>query len=94
MPIFCALVSIIVLFLSALLHPTQARGPNGWYVNGVSPDGAYELRRAPVAEQPPCKETKLSCVADEPDVWIRGRIYCTGGSRAIVVDERTVGCTR
>lgn len=32
--------------------------------------------------------------ADGRDLEIQSRVYCTGGSIPIVVDDRTVGCTR
>jgi hypothetical protein len=38
---------------------------------------------------------ELGCrPADGRDIEIHSRIYCTGGSVPIVVDDRTVGCTR
>lgn len=30
----------------------------------------------------------------QSDALIEGQIYCTGGARPIVVDDRTVGCQR
>jgi len=77
-------------------RPSTARCPDGTYVEGVRPDGSTTCVTRPprgcdepagtAAEQRPC-------VFRERRVPERG-VHCTGGSRPIVVDKRTVGCTR
>jgi hypothetical protein len=78
-----------LMILVVLVALARARCPEGWSVNGIRPDGSYECLSPiprgcgePVGDSPPCPPTTLS----------RGRIYCTGGSVPIVVDNRTVGC--
>jgi hypothetical protein len=78
-----ALLTIAVMTVASLVQPRRARCPDGMYVNGVRPSGAFECRIAP----------KLKHEAP-PDSELGGRIYCTGGTRPIVVDYRTVGCQR
>ena len=71
------LLSIFLLCAAFVVHPTRARCPDAWWVNGVRPSGDLACRPA-----------------DGRDVEIHSRVYCTGGSSPIVVDDRTVGCTR
>jgi hypothetical protein len=78
-----AWISIVLLSMSMMLRPQRTTAPSGFWINGVRPDGAYELRRQPAN---PDDET--------PPGVLRGRIYCTGGARAIVVSYRIVGCQR
>lgn len=78
-----ALLSLAVLAVASVVQPRRARCPGGMYVEGVRPSGSFECRVAPRFERD-----------IPPDVEIAGRIYCTGGSRPIVVDSKTVGCMR
>ncbi len=89
------IVHVMALMLAAAValavsRPSSAQCPRGWSLNeGIRRDGSFAcwgpLERGcgePVGPDIPCKRPPIT----------RGRIYCTGGSVAIVVDERTVGC--
>lgn len=90
--ILLTIASSLLLLLAQFTRPTTARTPEGWYVNGIRPDGRYEVRMAPILREKKCSP---SCVnPDEPDLHYRSRIYCTGGSRPIVINHRRVGCSR
>lgn len=82
-------VSAALLTCSAVTQPSSARCPAGWYLNGVRQTGVYECRRAP-GGAPDRTVDRLG--------WYRSRVWCTGGTRPIVVLEdreaRTVGCQR
>lgn len=95
-----ALLSIALLCCSIVTRPSTAACPMGSYVNGVRPSGVYECRRKPSGN--PLYDGAAGYpdrTVDRPG-WYRGRIYCTGGSRPIVVlayrdgDARVVGCQR
>ncbi len=89
----CVMLSLVVIVVCAVMRPTHASCPGGWWLDrGVNPDGHYEC--APAVVGPDWTGT-----SDDPG-WIppervRGRVYCTGGARAISLnDGRTVGCQR
>lgn len=76
--------------LAIVIALSRGTCPPGWSVNGVRPTGAYECLgplHPPGCGEP--DETSPPCV--RPAVKA-GRIYCTNGTRPIVVDHRTVGC--
>lgn len=96
----CALLTVVLLCWCMAVQPQRAVCPGGWYVNGIRPTGVYECRRAPGGDP------RLDGAGGAPDGtidrpgWYRGRIWCTGGARPIVVlaradsEARTVGCSR
>jgi hypothetical protein len=105
-----ALIGIVLLGLAApvvtLIYTTgwsdgvryqkeRVTCPPGTYVSGVRPDGTSMCVTAP---PPGCDEPagtareQLPCHYDEKRVPFK--IYCTGGTRPIVVDAHTVGCQR
>jgi hypothetical protein len=88
--LLAAIAGVVFLVACAFMRPAELHAPAGWYVNGVTPSGRTELRRAP---RTACDGARDIC-ADEPDVVLPGRIHCTGGARPIVVNYRTVGCQR
>lgn len=58
---------------------TRCSAPTGWYVDGVRPDGRFELR--PVLGEPEHDIVDaVRRVVIEDHRRIEGRIYCTGGS--------------
>lgn len=67
------------------MRPHSAQAPHGFYINGVRPTGHFELRRIPLGRDDD---------APQPPGVLQGRIWCGNGERAIVVNERTVGCQR
>jgi hypothetical protein len=89
---------VVLLCWSMLMQPAAALCIQGWYLNGVHPDGVYECLRAPGGD--PLYDGAGGFpdrTVDRPG-WYRGRVYCTGGTHPIVVLEdreaRTVGCQR
>lgn len=72
---------------------TVATCPRGWYVEGVRPSGHSRCLPVP---PPSCGEpvppNNAPCPSDSRELPIA--VYCTGGSHPIVLNERTVGCTR
>ncbi len=87
------IASILVLCVCMLVKPTHVICPAGWYVNGVRPSGQTECLPVPSGFE----ELTDRGIVDhsiEPPGYVRVRIYCTGGMRPIVVDQRTIGCQR
>ncbi len=82
---------ILVTVLASITMPTTASCPMNMYVEGVRPSGVTRCVR-PLPDDPnhwPGEpEPEPSRLEDE----IPLRIYCTGGTIPIVVNERTVGC--
>lgn len=76
--------------LVIMLALSRATCPPGWSNNGIRPTGAYECL-GPLSP-PGCGEPDdISPPCIKPAIKT-GRIYCTSGTRPIVVDARTVGC--
>ena len=75
-----AILTALVLIVAAFARPVRVHAPRGFYVEGVRPTGETTLRAEPVDDNTPGRGA------------IGARIYCTNGTRPIVVDERTVGC--
>jgi hypothetical protein len=70
----------------------RARCPQGWRHEGIRPSGDYRCKPSLVGgERDPAGGIDT---AVQPAGEIGGRIYCTGGSVPVVIDYRTVGCTR
>lgn len=96
--IFLPVLSMIIAALATILPiPNKAQCPKGWHNNGVrrfEDVGAFECE----APLPACCGEPVKyggCSTACPSVQrFHSRIYCTGGSRPIVVNERTVGCSR
>lgn len=92
MTLLSLLGSIVLLCAAMVIHPDHARCDATMWVNGVRPDGTYELRRVPVGDDEIGPRGELDHSRQPPGVLV-GRVYC-GGRLAIVVDSRTVGCQR
>lgn len=89
----CFLVSLALLAWSFALRPHRYRAPSGWYVNGVSPAGAFELRRVlgnPARDLDDAHARRDWSAEDHP---IAGQIYCTGGATPRH-DGESVWCQR
>ena len=87
------LATLVTLCICMLVRPTHVVCPVGWYVNGVRSDGRTECMPKPIGDE----TLTPSGIVDhsvQPPGYVRVRIYCTGGSRPIVVNDRTVGCQR
>lgn len=91
----CALLSIFILLFCFASHPDHGGCGEGWWVNGVRPDGRYGCRPRSLLPDHPSRGHEPDDVYDaDSDHEIYSRIYCTGGTQPIVVDFRTVGCQR
>jgi hypothetical protein len=91
-----AVVSMVLLCVAFATRPARAQCPGSWGLDtGVRRNGSFECWSPPT---PACKEAMPGRASDEcythyPEpVHVDSQIYCTGGTRPIVVDERTVGC--
>jgi hypothetical protein len=62
--------------------PDRVTCARGFYAEGVRPSGETTCRRAPRSD------------LDDSDETYGARVHCTGGADPIVIDHRTVGCTR
>jgi hypothetical protein len=80
-PLF-VLLSLVTIAWCGLAKPNRIGCAPGWYAEGVRPSGETVFRRSP----------RVVPDDDDPAGAIGARIYCTGGTRPIVVDYRTVGC--
>lgn len=88
------LVALIILAIGFVKRPQHAQCPRGEFVNGVRPSGNTWCVRAPSAREVDCRGARR-CFATEAPVYTTPiKIYCTNGTRPIVVDDRTVGCQR
>lgn len=92
-PAFCFFLSLLVLVVTAFLHPDRGGCPDGWYVEfrGDRCDGCYECRPVDRGKRDP-RGHELDEAARWPETHVDGWIHCTGGARSIVENERVVGC--
>ena len=92
---------VVGLSLGAWLMPAMC--PRGYYVDGVTligPDiadptiGEFRCHRVPARRVEEDRPINFHPMQDLPgeDYEYHARIYCTGGTRPIVVNEHTVGC--
>lgn len=83
-----AIASVLSLAWAMVVHPTHAACARGWFLDeGIQRDGAFRCVQRWTNNESP--------LATRPSGVIRGRIYCSGGSRPIQVqDGQTVGCQR
>lgn len=86
-----ALVSVVLLVAAMLIRPAAARCPGDWYTaDGIKPSGEFGCSAPPRGLEGSDNGNDV-----QPDAYgVKSRIYCTGGAVPIVVDSRTVGCTR
>lgn len=82
-----AALSVLVLAVAMLLQPARAACPHGWVQAGVDRAGAFSCVHELVGRDWDPK-------AYRPAGTVYGRIYCSGGTVPLQVDERTVGCGR
>lgn len=92
--------SVFIIIACAITRPTRARCPDGWILaTGVrtadgplGSRGSYACERPPIGGDSDVLTGKSTAV--QPPGELLGRVYCTGGSTPIIVDYRTVGCSR
>jgi hypothetical protein len=92
--LFYEFVSLVILLLAFTLRPTHAHCPPRWHNNGIRPSGAFMCTRNPVGDPNWYWGLHRPDRSTVPPGVLRGHIYCSGGTRPIVVDDRTVGCQR
>lgn len=81
-----AACSVILISMGVLFAPARLACPIGTYLSdGVSRAGWFVCRRT---------LTGTENDAEQPPGVLVNKVYCTGGSVPIVINERTVGCTR
>lgn len=89
----CVMVSVFTLLGAMVRTPTTGQCPPGWFVAELrtgtrgGPLGQYTCAR------PPIDDHDGDTVNFRPG-HLTSRIHCTGGTRPIRVDARTVGCQR
>lgn len=94
---FVVLVILLVDALLVVMMPRIARCPPKWSLaEGVRRSGVNVGEFACYSPPPrTCGEPKGPYeVPCPPSEKFHARIYCTGGALPIVVDDRTVGCSR
>lgn len=93
-----SLLTIIVLLISMATKPQHAKCPAGFVVANVRTSSQLEPRGTFTCDRPALggdSDVKTGKITARPQPGeIKGRLYCTGGSSPIVVDSRTVGCSR
>lgn len=80
--LLAAIATLALLLLSHCVRPERIDFNVG-ALHGVQADGSYHLRRQ-----------NTSIDGDAQEGSLRGRIWCSGGTRAIAVSYRVVGCMR
>lgn len=88
------IASAIALVWCCANRPQRARARPGWYINGVRPDGSYEM--LPVLGSPERDLDDARARIQIPDDRsLSARIYCTGGAHPIANNDGvSVGCQR
>jgi hypothetical protein len=90
-----AVGTVVLLCCSMASKPQRAWCLRGYDLRtGVRPTGQFECWPQPVGDPDWDGVYMRPDRSRQPDGVLRGRIWCTNGDRAIVVDERTVGCQR
>lgn len=90
-----SLIASICLFIWCILfQPVSFHTPDGWYVNGIRKDGVFWFIHKPNGH--PDNDGTYGKPDDSSDDFrfLKGKIYCTGGTYPIVLNESVVGCQR
>ncbi len=86
-------VSLVLLFITAITRPDHARCGDGYHLDGVRADGRFRCR--PRSTMPDIPVGAREQVVDDPTLDAReleSSIHCTNGQEPIVVNERIVAC--
>lgn len=79
--------------ISTCVRPSRARCPEGYDLRmGIRRSGDFECWPSPPRGSLYDGAGGYEERSPQLGPILTGRIYCTGGSEAIVIDERTVGC--
>lgn len=108
--LFTLWLSILGFAASLLMQPTTAQCPTiqnayrindkpvaeHWFISNVTPDGYFTCARppSPLIPEIDCSGAKACPGETLPPGELYGKIYCTGGVRAIWTSVDTVGCMR
>jgi hypothetical protein len=87
-------ISVMCLSVGVFARPHRARCPERWHNNGIRPSGFFVCTRNPIGDPDWDGTWQRPDRSVVPAGFLVGIIYCTGGMRPIVVDDRTVGCQR
>lgn len=91
----CLLLTVVVLCLSMVVRPHHARCPVGWDLRtGIRQDGRFDCWRHPVGDKNWQWSLGRPDRSVQPAGVVGGKIWCTSGQRAVVIDDRAVGCQR
>lgn len=86
---------LLITFIIGIGERSQYTCPSGTHGNGIRNDGYFTCLPDPIPgvdiRTPRGGWTDTSVM---PDGELSGTLHCTGGSRPIVVDYRSVGCQR
>lgn len=88
------MASLVVMAIAMVTRPTSAACPAGMHNNGIRPSGRFECLFAPTGDPDADGTWRRPDRSTVRPGELAGRIYCTGGAHAIVVDDRVVGCQR
>lgn len=92
-PIVIAILALLLQVWDSIFKPRTASCPSGFFVEGVRPTG--ETRCLPVPP-PNCGEPRpphdQPCPDDPRSLELR--VWCESDELAVVVDERTISCSR
>lgn len=89
----CTIASIVLLIWCFLVRPTEWHTAPGWYMNGVRPDGWFEMRPAPGGNPEDDGTFGRPDVTPVDERFLVGRIWCTGGATPRVSAD-SVWCQR
>lgn len=89
------LLTLWLLALACLARPHRARCPIGYDLRtGIRPSGEFTCWPNPSGPLEWDGTWGRPERSRQPDGVIESRIFCTGGTRPVVVGDREVGCQR
>lgn len=101
-----AIMTVLILLVSFITRPKRARCPDTYDLRtGIQASGRFNCWPHPVAP-PGWNYRRDGRIEDwdgtfgkaerslQSEAAIGGKLYCTNGTRPIVIDYRTVGCQR
>lgn len=88
-------LSLCALAAATVCRPQRARCPVGYDLRtGIRRSGSFQCWPQPVGPRDWDGTWQRPERSVQPAGVVESRLYCTGGSRPIVVDAATVGCQR
>lgn len=89
----CTIASIALLIWCLVAQPNEWHTAPGWYMDGVRPEGWFEMRPAPGGNPEDDGTNGHPDVTPVDERFLIGRIYCTNGTRPHVA-AGSVWCQR